>query len=210
VFENIDPSLLDLLPIPASVQDLQDRIVFFNAAARRLPSVRDEEMTGQSIFRFIAEPSHSVARQAIVRALATREPSEVSIVFDANGFRFSSRLVVVPLVRGDEAGGYLVFAYRGDGIATVLREAALHVDLTPRQAEVLRELSRGQSTEQIASTLGVSVATVRNHVQSILDQLGGGSRTNALAVGARRGLFGRRPLSTEHIESDSKADPDRG
>jgi DNA-binding CsgD family transcriptional regulator/PAS domain-containing protein len=52
--------------------------------------------------------------------------------------------------------------------------------LTPRRAEVLRLLACGASTHTIAAELGVSVHTVRSHVQGLLHALG--VRTRAQAV----------------------------
>lgn len=61
-------------------------------------------------------------------------------------------------------------------------------DLTPREIDVLRELAAGHSTEAIADELGLSVNTVRNHVQSVLTKLGAHSRLEAVAIGLRAGL----------------------
>jgi len=53
-------------------------------------------------------------------------------------------------------------------------------ELTPRQAEVLRHLGAGASTGQIASALGLSPETVRNHVRGALRALGQHSRLGAV------------------------------
>ncbi len=44
--------------------------------------------------------------------------------------------------------------------------------LTPREKEVLREIARGASNEQIAASLSISVNTAKRHVSSILAKLG--------------------------------------
>ena len=62
--------------------------------------------------------------------------------------------------------------------------------LTPRQHQVLVELARGASTEQIAASLGVARETARNHVQGVLRSLQVHSRLAAVAEGRRRGLLG--------------------
>ncbi len=51
--------------------------------------------------------------------------------------------------------------------------------LTPREVEVLRLLSRGQTNPQIAQNLLFSVSTVKAHVRSILSKLGVSDRTQA-------------------------------
>lgn len=54
--------------------------------------------------------------------------------------------------------------------------------LTTRQAEVLRLVALGSSTEQVARALGISSATVRKHLEHIYDRLGVTSRTGAVAT----------------------------
>lgn len=56
--------------------------------------------------------------------------------------------------------------------------------LTPRQADVLGMLLQGKPNKDIARRLGLSVETVKDHVQAVLRALGVSSRTQAvLAVG---------------------------
>jgi DNA-binding CsgD family transcriptional regulator len=51
--------------------------------------------------------------------------------------------------------------------------------LTPREVEVLRLLSQGQTNPQIAQNLLVSRGTVKIHVQHIISKLGVSDRTQA-------------------------------
>ena len=67
-------------------------------------------------------------------------------------------------------------------------DPAPHPHLTPRQAEVLRLLEHGRSTEQIAEHLHLSIETVRNHVRAILRALHVHSRLEAVAVARREHL----------------------
>lgn len=60
--------------------------------------------------------------------------------------------------------------------------------LTRREREVLQMLVGGLGNKEIAARLGISEHTVKFHVASILGKLGAGSRTEAVAVGLRRGL----------------------
>jgi DNA-binding CsgD family transcriptional regulator len=54
--------------------------------------------------------------------------------------------------------------------------------LTPREIEVLEAISEGLSTSKIASLLGISSATVRSHVKSLLAKLGLHSRVEAVSL----------------------------
>jgi PAS domain S-box-containing protein len=61
--------------------------------------------------------------------------------------------------------------------------------LTRREREVLRLLAAGTSTEAIATKLGISPATARNHITNILTKLGAHSRLEAVALALRNGLI---------------------
>ena len=63
-------------------------------------------------------------------------------------------------------------------------------ELTPRQAEVLRLLEHGRSTDQIAEELHLSRETVRNHIRHILQALGVHSRLEAVALARHEHLAG--------------------
>lgn len=57
--------------------------------------------------------------------------------------------------------------------------------LTPRQYECLELLAEGKGTVAIAHELGVSVMTVRSHIQAVLGKLGVRSRLEAATMVAR-------------------------
>lgn len=61
--------------------------------------------------------------------------------------------------------------------------------LTPREIEVLRLLATGLGTRAIVKRLGISKATVRNHVENLLRKLGVHSRLQAVALARRSGLL---------------------
>ena len=54
--------------------------------------------------------------------------------------------------------------------------------LTSREVQTLRLISRGLSNKEIASELGISVSTVKNHVHSLLEKLRVQSRSQAAAT----------------------------
>ena len=67
----------------------------------------------------------------------------------------------------------------GSGASAQSRGAAQIESLTPREVEVLKLLSQGQTNPQIAQNLLFSVSTVKAQVRSILSKLGVSDRTQA-------------------------------
>ncbi|NML17919.1 response regulator transcription factor [Azohydromonas sp. G-1-1-14] len=64
-------------------------------------------------------------------------------------------------------------------------------ELSHRELEVLALVERGLSNKHIARELQVAEGTVKTHVKAILAKLEARSRTEAIAIGVRRGLIKR-------------------
>ncbi|QZY30304.1 response regulator transcription factor [Nocardioides coralli] len=64
-----------------------------------------------------------------------------------------------------------------------------HEPLTRREREVLELLAQGLTNAAIATRLGVSVHTVRNHVANLSAKLGARSKLEALSIAVREGLL---------------------
>ena len=62
-------------------------------------------------------------------------------------------------------------------------------DLTDRELGVLRLLSKGESTRQIAEDLCYSEKTVKNIVHDVLVRMNCRNRAQAVALATRRGLI---------------------
>jgi two-component system response regulator DesR len=54
--------------------------------------------------------------------------------------------------------------------------------LTPRETDVLRAAEEGISTDQIAKSLALSSATVRNYLSNAITKLGGRNRIDAIRI----------------------------
>ena len=93
------------------------------------------------------------------------------------------------------AGGDVIF---GESIATRLQAffAAGHgrpaadpfPELTDREDEVLELIARGQANREIATRLGISDKTVRNHVANIFNKLQVADRGQAIILAREAGL----------------------
>lgn len=66
--------------------------------------------------------------------------------------------------------------------------AAMKSDLTPRDLDVLREMVRGLTTEEIAERLGISVNTVRTHILHMLNKTGFKNRLELVSHAASLGI----------------------
>jgi DNA-binding NarL/FixJ family response regulator len=74
-------------------------------------------------------------------------------------------------------------------VAAELGRHAADEALTAREIEVLRCAAAGHSNKQIARELGISVATVKSHVRSLLPKLNASDRTHAVSIALKRGIF---------------------
>jgi NarL family two-component system response regulator YdfI len=82
----------------------------------------------------------------------------------------------------------LVAAVHAAGSPVSRPLAELAEPLTRREREVLQMLTAGLGNKEIAGRLNISDHTAKFHVASILGKLGAATRTEAVALGIRRGL----------------------
>jgi two-component system NarL family response regulator len=74
-------------------------------------------------------------------------------------------------------------------IAARLAERMMRTDLTPREIEILKLVSKGPTNKEIGRALGISENTVKNHVNSIIEKLEVSDRTEAATTAIQRGLI---------------------
>jgi DNA-binding NarL/FixJ family response regulator len=80
-------------------------------------------------------------------------------------------------------------------IAALLAEHYGDDALTNREIEVLRQIAGGNRNRDIAESLFISEQTVKAHTTHILEKLGASDRTEAVAIGTRRGLSNSEKLN---------------
>jgi DNA-binding NarL/FixJ family response regulator len=127
----------------------------------------------------------------------------------------TARIIVLTTFDGDEdiyralqagARGYLLKGMFGDELTDAIR--AVHSgksripavvaerlagrmggpSLTSRELEVLELIVQGNSNKEIGGELAISEATVKTHINSILDKLGVTDRTQAVRTALQRGI----------------------
>jgi DNA-binding CsgD family transcriptional regulator len=74
-------------------------------------------------------------------------------------------------------------------VATRLAEFPERSDLTERELEILRLVSRGLSNKGVAKVIGRMDETVKIHLTNIFAKLGVADRTEAVTVAFARGLI---------------------
>jgi two-component system, NarL family, response regulator len=127
-----------------------------------------------------------------------------------------SRIIVLTTYEADEdivrtlragAQGYLLKDMVGDDMLEAIRavyggqrrvapavgarlaERVTGAELTVRELEVLKLMSRGGTNKELASTLSISEGTVKGHVNNILSKLGVTDRTMAVTTALQRGII---------------------
>lgn len=83
-----------------------------------------------------------------------------------------------------------------EGKKPISKEIAAHLaehygdeGLTDREIEVLRYVAEGNRNRDIAEKLFISEETVKVHIKHVMEKLGASDRTQAVAIGVRRGFI---------------------
>jgi DNA-binding NarL/FixJ family response regulator len=74
-------------------------------------------------------------------------------------------------------------------IAAHLAEHYSDEALTQREIEVLKQIAEGNRNRDIAMRLFITEETVKVHIKHLMEKLGASDRTQAVAIGVRRGII---------------------
>jgi DNA-binding NarL/FixJ family response regulator len=74
-------------------------------------------------------------------------------------------------------------------VAAFLAEHLGEETLSKREIEVLTKMAGGNRNSDIAELLFISEETVKGHIKHIMQKLGASDRTQAVAIGVRRGII---------------------
>jgi ATP/maltotriose-dependent transcriptional regulator MalT len=107
------------------------------------------------------------------------------LLFQAKTHRVSSEYASALLAAiGGKTGAGLPFIPLGKPATQSLIEP-----LTMRELEILKLIEAGNSNQEIADGLVISIPTVKRHISNIYGKLGVESRTQAIAIGKELKLF---------------------
>jgi PAS domain S-box-containing protein len=180
---------LEDVPIPAALLDLDGVVRWQNRASLEVTG----DVIGSSFATVVAPHDRQDAQELLTRILCRGEPADFTMDIRAADGGFTARELSAAPVRD---GGSVVGLFglgrpiggrrAGERTTTPTSPA---VQLTPRQRDVLHLLAEGKSTGEIASGLGLTPTTVRNHVAGLIAALGVHTRLQAVVAARRAGLL---------------------
>jgi DNA-binding NarL/FixJ family response regulator len=179
---DLAPSIAKLT-VPAYILDRDATVRWMNAAA----VARFGDLRGKQISQIVEPADLVLARQEFAaKMLGTQEATEGAVTIRTlDGARQTVEISSTQLLDSGSIVGVFGLANPADEPAV---PAADSPHLTPRQLDVLRHVAAGHSTAVIASRLGISIDTVRNHIRAILGRLGVHTRLEAVIRGHDLGL----------------------
>ena len=136
-----------------------------------------------------------IARCLDSYAAPVRRLSHLTPTCDAEVYRHSIRRIgslkdmlgreVVQSIRAAAAGKRTIPA----AVASRLAEFTPRDDLTAREVEVLQFVAKGLRNKEIARVIGRTEGTVKMHLKHVMAKLGVDDRTEAVTLGAQRGII---------------------
>ena len=212
-------ALLAVARIGACAVSAEGKLVFWNHAAERILGLPAAQVLGRRCDEIIVETADTDAYSSWNGsegryAGCISRPVTALMLCGSGDHR---QIVLTPIVVADRPGGDALALYVFDepsGIQPVgpdgqgvperspepqsgpVPTPAGHATsspsphgLTRREIEILRLVALGTATDQIASDLGISIHTVRNHVRSLRGKLDARTKLDAVVTAMRHGLL---------------------
>ena len=188
-----------LSPIATVISDarLPDYpLVAVNPAFEQLTGYSQEEALGRNC-RFLAGPDTEPWSSTVLRdAVAASRPALTELLnYRRDGTPFRNAVMIAPVFANDGTLLYYIGSQmdvtEGDNLPSIVRRrrAAEEVArLTPRQREVLRQMTTGLRNKQIAAGLGLNEKTVKMHRAALLTKLDVKSSADAVRIAVEAGL----------------------
>ena len=172
--------------VDGQLSDTQPQALLVDASAEQLEtmigSLADSDLAAEIPTVVLAEPgSSAVSAQALQAGIRAVLPSGLA----ADQLAAALQAVASGLVVLHPTEVQAAFPLAAPASQPL---AELAEPLTRREREVLQMLAGGLANKEIAARLQISDHTAKFHVAAILGKLGAATRTEAVALGIRRGL----------------------
>ena len=172
--------------VDGQLSDTQPQALLVDASAEQLEtmigSLADSDLAAEIPTVVLAEPgSSAVSAQALQAGIRAVLPSGLA----ADQLAAALHAVASGLVVLHPTEVQAAFPLAAPASQPL---AELAEPLTRREREVLQMLTGGLANKEIAARLQISDHTAKFHVAAILGKLGAATRTEAVALGIRRGL----------------------
>ena len=210
-------ALLAVARLGAAAVSAEGYFVFWNHAAERILGLPAAQVIGRKWDEIVVsvmyhEPAPDPSSDGVDCIYAVHDPRPVAATVLC-GSLGHKQVALTPVVIADEPGGDGLILYlfesasesepphpdaRGvlePSVEPIPAPAAHPANspgphsLTRREIEVLRLVARGTGTDQIASGLGISIHTVRNHIRSLRGKLDAKTKLEAVITAMRHGLL---------------------
>jgi DNA-binding NarL/FixJ family response regulator len=151
-----------------------------------LLDLRLPDMSGVEVLRAIREESPG-ARVVILTTFEGDVEMQRALEAGARGYLLKTMppAELLDAIRQVHAGKKRI----PPAVAAQLAEHLADEALTPREVEVLRLVAEGNRNKDIAERLFISEETVKVHVKHVMEKLGASDRTEAVAIGVKRGII---------------------
>ena len=190
---------IELSPIATVITDprrADNPIVAVNQAFCRLTLYRSDEVVGRNC-RFLAGPETDPGGSAVLReAISRQAPGLTELLnYRKDGSTFWNAVMIAPLFDGEGKLAYYLGSQVDVGVAPAHPAIAGRVGardrleaLTPRQRQVLKDMSLGYRNKQIAHRLGIDEKTVKMHRAALLRRLGVATSADSIRLAVEAGL----------------------
>lgn len=215
-------TLLDAATFGAYAVSLNQTIVFWNRSAQRILGHSPEMVVGRRCSDVVSSLAEGSLTPECLHGCPASRSVQVGLVPAATQLRMlcasgerkmvsltpmvivnvNDAPLLVHLFNDEEDSSRAAHAVRtalsGSDVEIVSDQPVVAPDLTNagqltrRELEVLRMMSLGRRSPQIADRLGLSLHTVRNHIRHIRRKLGATTQLEAVLTAMRLGLLRRR------------------
>ena len=191
-------------PCGAFAVSLDQTIVFWNSGARAVLGYSAGRVVGQKCYEVMVgledgglTPDCAVGCSSVRYARVGMVPAPTSMMMRcASGARKLVKVQPMVVSEVGDSGPLVVYLFDDaaeqsptGGPRWVVRHRSAGGPLTARELEVLRYLAMGWEMANIATEMGLSPHTVRNHSTNLRRKLGVGSSLEAVMAAVRMGVL---------------------